>query len=176
MNAQVDVEKLRRSIEAAMTQDGTNPKRLSKAIGRGETLVRDIIKGRSKNPTIETVRSIADALGRPVEFFLSGTTEAPFNGGNWLPASETIEELLAAVVLSDEGDLEQRAAIRAAAQAVHAALTKLAADPTNEQDRGYLRAVCDDVRQAMTASPIPPYAGKSRTKARKADTRENSQP
>lgn len=40
--------------------------------GRGGTLVKDILSGKSKNPTLESIREIADALGTSVDDFLGG--------------------------------------------------------------------------------------------------------
>lgn len=46
---------------------GTNPKRLAIDAGLNENAVRDIIVGNSKNPRIDTIRKIADALNCSVE-------------------------------------------------------------------------------------------------------------
>lgn len=47
-------------------KDRTNPKKLSKDAGLGETAIRDILQNRSASPKLETVSKIADALNIPV--------------------------------------------------------------------------------------------------------------
>lgn len=44
----------------------TNPKRLSKDAGLGETAIRDILQDRSSSPRLETIQKIAKALNVPV--------------------------------------------------------------------------------------------------------------
>ncbi|MGH1403446.1 MAG: helix-turn-helix domain-containing protein [Alphaproteobacteria bacterium] len=44
----------------------TNPKRLSKDAGLGETAVRDILQNHSSSPKLETIEKLANALNVPV--------------------------------------------------------------------------------------------------------------
>lgn len=91
MDTSIDTEVLKAAITRAMRDEGTNPKRLSKKIGKGETLIRDILKGRSQNPTLETVRAIATALGRPLEYFIGA--QAFINQDAPHPLLPTVEDL-----------------------------------------------------------------------------------
>ncbi|MCF4166359.1 helix-turn-helix domain-containing protein [Zavarzinia compransoris] len=50
-------------IERRMTRLGSNPKRLAKEAGLGETAVRDILKGISDSPRVSTLTKLAKALG-----------------------------------------------------------------------------------------------------------------
>jgi len=50
------------AIEALMEYRGTNPKRLAKNAGVGETYIRDIIKGRSLDPQTSKLVKVASAL------------------------------------------------------------------------------------------------------------------
>ncbi len=44
----------------------TNPKRLSKDAGLGETAVRDILQNKSTSPKLDTVQKLAKALNLPL--------------------------------------------------------------------------------------------------------------
>jgi len=50
------------AIEALMKECDTNPKRLAKSAGVGETYIRDIIKGRSLDPQTGKLVKVASAL------------------------------------------------------------------------------------------------------------------
>jgi transcriptional regulator with XRE-family HTH domain len=62
-NAHMNLERLRSEIRERMKARGITAKRLSRAAGRGETYVRDLMQGRTHNPTIEGLRRLADVLG-----------------------------------------------------------------------------------------------------------------
>ena len=57
---------LGKNLERLLKEKGLNPTAVSKATGKNQQLVADIIKGRSKSPSIETVASIARVLNVPV--------------------------------------------------------------------------------------------------------------
>ncbi len=44
----------------------TNPKRLSREAGLGETAVRDILQNRSHSPRLDTIQKLAKALNVPI--------------------------------------------------------------------------------------------------------------
>lgn len=52
------------SIRRRMLALGLNKKRLSLDSGNGETYVRDLLTGRSKNPKTEELQKVLDALDR----------------------------------------------------------------------------------------------------------------
>lgn len=54
-------------IERRMALLSTNPKKLARNAGVGETYVRDLLTGRSRNPTIDKLQKIAGALGCTVD-------------------------------------------------------------------------------------------------------------
>ena len=54
---------LAEEIRRRMNQLGLNSKRLSLGAGLNETYVRDIIKGRTRNPRTDTLGKLARALG-----------------------------------------------------------------------------------------------------------------
>lgn len=58
---------LRLSLEDAMARAGIKARPLSTKAGLGETAVRDILSGRTKDIKINTVESLADALGVPFQ-------------------------------------------------------------------------------------------------------------
>jgi transcriptional regulator with XRE-family HTH domain len=60
-------KKLVSSIQRRMQLEGLNQKHLALRAGLNETAVRDILKGRSKDPQYSTLRAIADYLGCTVE-------------------------------------------------------------------------------------------------------------
>lgn len=142
----------------------------------------DLEKGQ-RGLSLRWLRRIAGALDIPVAYLTdyppsavpSDIRAAISRSGAHVPAPETLAQLLAAVLLADEDDPVQQAAIQDASEALHVALTRLASNPANESDPGYLRAVCDGVRQGVSASPIPPSAARSRKKPHKMDTDANTQ-
>jgi transcriptional regulator with XRE-family HTH domain len=60
---QMECEQLKAQLRARMQARGITAKRLSLAAGRGETYVRDLLHGRTHNPTIEGLQRLADVLG-----------------------------------------------------------------------------------------------------------------
>ena len=53
------------NIEAIMKLRGTDSAKLGRAAGMSQTGVYDILSGKSKNPRLDTVSKIADALDVP---------------------------------------------------------------------------------------------------------------
>lgn len=70
----MNLDHLRQQIRERMKARGTNAKRLSLAAGRGETYVRDLLQGKTHNPTLDGLRSLAEHLGCTVAEL---TGEAP---------------------------------------------------------------------------------------------------
>ena len=54
------------NIAAAMTRSGTNAAELARAAGLNTSGVYDILTGRSRNPRLDTITKIAQALHVPV--------------------------------------------------------------------------------------------------------------
>lgn len=66
-------EKWRERLVRCMIASGYNRKSLSKAAGRGETFVRDLLRGHS--PTVDSLVDVCRVLGVTVAYILDG--EAP---------------------------------------------------------------------------------------------------
>lgn len=95
-------------LRALITERGTTPRAVSRAIGSNDTLVRDILSGKSKNARGDTMAKIADHLGVPVQEFFIGVelpdnhapsatfAELPLIGpvqaGAWLALDDTSQE------------------------------------------------------------------------------------
>lgn len=58
-----DANYLAREIHRQMVEKGIGQKALAKMAGLNETYVRDILRGKSKNPKTEQLQKLADALG-----------------------------------------------------------------------------------------------------------------
>lgn len=99
----IDRERLR----AIIAERGTTPRAVSRAIGSNDTLVRDILSGKSKNARGDTMAKIAEHLGVPVSELMSGVdlpegpsaeqlTELPLIGpvqaGAWLAVDDTVQD------------------------------------------------------------------------------------
>ncbi|MDY6922781.1 MAG: helix-turn-helix domain-containing protein [Pseudomonadota bacterium] len=70
----IDRERLRQVIK----DRGMSPRAVSRAVSDNDTLVRDILSGKSRNPRSDTMAKIADHLGVPVsELVPSGDTGSP---------------------------------------------------------------------------------------------------
>ncbi|HWW11289.1 MAG TPA: XRE family transcriptional regulator [Brevundimonas sp.] len=70
----IDRDRLRQAIK----DRGTTARAVSRAISDNDTLVRDILSGKSRNPRSDTVAKIADHLGMPVSALVpSGVGVAP---------------------------------------------------------------------------------------------------
>lgn len=67
---------LQTELRRRMVEAGFNQKSLARKAGLNETAVRDILKGRSRNPRIDTLEAIARRLGCSVPQ-LRGTKDAP---------------------------------------------------------------------------------------------------
>jgi transcriptional regulator with XRE-family HTH domain len=81
----MDLERFRAVLRERMRARGITAKRLSIAAGRGETYVRDLMQGRTQNPTIDGLRRLAEVLGCTVAELtgeagsgFSETVPAPF--------------------------------------------------------------------------------------------------
>lgn len=59
----MNLDHLRGQLRERMKARGINAKRLSLAAGRGQTYVRDLLQGRSHNPTLEGLQRMAEVLG-----------------------------------------------------------------------------------------------------------------
>jgi phage repressor protein C with HTH and peptisase S24 domain len=71
------MSRLTRTIEKRMRLKGLTQKGLALTAGLNETAVRDILKGRSKDPQLSTLRALARVLDCSVEALYSNTNEAP---------------------------------------------------------------------------------------------------
>lgn len=71
-----DLRTVQECLRRALQKSGMSASKLDATIrekrGRGGTLVKDILSGKSKNPTLESIRDIADALGTNADEFLGG--------------------------------------------------------------------------------------------------------
>jgi transcriptional regulator with XRE-family HTH domain len=78
----IDRDRLRQLLK----ERGTTARAVSRDIGTNETLIRDILSGKSANPQAMTMARIAEALAVPLsEFFTGG------DGSEALPALELAE-------------------------------------------------------------------------------------
>jgi transcriptional regulator with XRE-family HTH domain len=77
MSAGIDKERLR----ALLDEKSRSARQVSLAAGLGETAVKDILNGKSKNPEFQTLAKIALALGVPLGEFVAGA-DATANGGD----------------------------------------------------------------------------------------------
>jgi len=75
VNMTIVRERLRRSMKKA----GVGSRPLSEMAGLGQTAVRDLLEGKSDNPRIGTLSSLANALAVPLDFLL-GKDEVPVVG------------------------------------------------------------------------------------------------
>lgn len=66
------MKNIKERIEFIMQERGLRAKELSSKANLNETAIRDILKGRSKNPRIDTTRKIAKALNIRHEWLLDG--------------------------------------------------------------------------------------------------------
>jgi len=78
MPAAVNIDEIRRRIEAEMAAKGFSRRSLSKKAGVGQTSVRDLLE-RTDNPGIGTLFKIAEALELPFES-ISGAEQVPLLG------------------------------------------------------------------------------------------------
>lgn len=63
-------------LEALLADRGTNQKNVALAAGLSATAMRDVLKGRSKNPGVETLAALAGVLGVSVAYLI-GETDDP---------------------------------------------------------------------------------------------------
>ena len=71
----------RERLRAIITERGTTPRAVSRAIGSNDTLLRDILSGKSKNARGDTMAKIADHLGVPLHEFFAGMDGGEEGGG-----------------------------------------------------------------------------------------------
>lgn len=114
-------ETVKARIASALEAAGSNPKRASLRIkerhGTSETLIRDILSGRTKNPQLSTLALIAEEVGRPVPYLVGGEAElAPRKLA--IPSEKILAEVLAGLLpiyfpggQVDEGRLLKFAAV-----------------------------------------------------------------
>jgi SOS-response transcriptional repressor LexA len=72
----IDKERLR----ALIAERKTTPRAVSRAVGSNDTLVRDILSGKSRNPQASTMAKIAEHLGAPIGELMTGV-ETPDAAG-----------------------------------------------------------------------------------------------
>lgn len=74
----MDVGRVAREVTRRMKALGLNPKSLSKKAGLNQTFVRDLSKGKSRNPRADSLDKLATALGCTVSDLTNGATSALF--------------------------------------------------------------------------------------------------
>lgn len=62
---------LQKRLKAKLDETGINPHEAAKRAGLGDSFVRDILRGRSKNPTADKLEKLAKALGTTLDWFVS---------------------------------------------------------------------------------------------------------
>lgn len=76
---------LQERLEYIMEKQGIKPKTLSLEAGLNETAIRDILKGRSKNPRTDTTRKIANTLGVRHEWLVDGIGAEKMGNNQHIP-------------------------------------------------------------------------------------------
>lgn len=101
----IDRERLR----ALIKERDTTPRAVSRAVGSNDTLVRDILSGKSQNPQAVTMAKVADFLGVSVSEFFAGVEAiesegmptaalaelpliGPVQAGAWLALDDSSQE------------------------------------------------------------------------------------
>jgi len=104
MRAMIDIDRDR--LRELIKERGTTARALSRAVGSNDTLVRDILSGRSKNARGDTIAKLSDELGveigellarpngkaRPPEQLAELPLLGPVQAGAWLAIDETSQE------------------------------------------------------------------------------------
>lgn len=100
----IDRDRLRDLIK----ERGTTARAVSRAIGTNDTLIRDILSGKSNNPQAMTMARIAEALGVPLSEFFSGGDPAEFSAPSQLAELPMIGPVQAGawLALDDSGQEE----------------------------------------------------------------------
>lgn len=119
---------LGRRIRAARMELGLSGTELARTIGKSQPYISDLERGQ-RTPSLPTLKALADALEKPVSFFLSGEDTPPWPD-RALPnpkaaelkrmlAEHIVEQLLTARLLrSDEGK-DRDALLRVVERAIH---------------------------------------------------------
>jgi transcriptional regulator with XRE-family HTH domain len=97
----------RERLKAVIAERQTTARAVSRAVGDNDTLVRDILSGKSRNPRSDTLAKIADFLEVPVREFVTGADATPaeaqerfaelpllgpVQAGAWLMIDDTSQE------------------------------------------------------------------------------------
>jgi len=128
-------------IRQRMIELGLNQKQLAVESGLNETAVRDILKGRSRSPRLETIEALAKTLGFPNAAELISPA-AGFDESIMLDAIQAALEF----VREAKPDWSDREIARAAV-----GLYRLYADPKRKRDPDSMR---DALAFLMTTSAI----------------------
>ena len=90
----------------------TNPKKLSKASGLGETAIRDILQNRSASPKLETIEKIAKGLNIPVYRLIPSMIDQSYEELATLKEENTLLREVADQEFSSMDDLRKAAKAR----------------------------------------------------------------
>lgn len=155
MGSRVDIEHLKGAIQQALEEDGRTPKGVSKAIRKrfgegGETLIRDILQGKSKNPKLRTILMIAEELGRPPQFFLGEPLTAGLDN---LPSEESFAEVLRVLVEVYMEAEAQEIGLQAAAGDLRAWLALYLEEPESYADRSGARLAARAITKQSQRRP-----------------------
>jgi len=95
-------------LRALIAERKTTARALSRAVSTNDTLVRDILSGKSKNARGDTVAKIAEHLGVPIEELMTGTDAPPSQVGPALAELPIRGEVQAGMWLAIDYEPEQR--------------------------------------------------------------------
>lgn len=106
------MSKLSQNIEKLMRQNGLSQKGLAVKAGLNETAVRDILRGRSKDPQLSTLRALASVLQCKVEDFYR---DSPLCGSRGLSDRADHDELadIGETIIIEEIDMTDAAGVDA---------------------------------------------------------------
>jgi len=68
---------IKTKLQALLDENSMTITELEKRAGLKESTVRNIINGKSKSPTIETLYPIAQEFGKPIDFFVNAEDHSP---------------------------------------------------------------------------------------------------
>jgi SOS-response transcriptional repressor LexA len=134
----IDRDRLRQLIQ----ERGTTARALSRAVGSNDTLVRDILSGKSKNARGDTMAKIAEHLGVAVGELMSGVETPDAVGGEKLAELPLVGPVQAGawLALDDSGQDEPQ-------------MIAVALDRRYPQARQWLREVRGDSMNARNIYP-----------------------